>query len=514
MTKEIMAKLAADECSSEKTSAHCGGEGKPFWNQFANQYMYAPSFQFHPIDGIQKYRFKAENENGGIHVFETDKPYASIAPMWAEIPEGVVKLTVYSLDKDGNEVFLVGARTFFKSASFPADLPGAARPYSEAAAKAFRYAMSQKFLRHWLTEGTPDPDYDLNVYPSKMISSIINAMLYYAEVCPEEAEEALCIARNCADYMMKITPRDGVMKNVPPTYQIDFRPDYEHHSNNAAGGRIDWVMMIYPAHIGMAYLNLEKKIHDGKYLDEAIKIGKHYLENVQENGSWFLIRNIKTGEVLSQNYCDTLERIVPFLMGLYERTGDNEWKKLADKSILFVENGKLKSYEWEGQFEDSYCSVNYSNLTHYGADALIRYYARFYSDDEEKMKTAEELMRFVEDQFVVWKRTAPWSKQHLDTSLFHTPCGYEQYLWYVPIDASTADIMLTFLELYKAGRGEIYLEKAKALADSITRVQQENGMIPTHWMAQNYIKGDNFWINCMFASASALAEIAEITEKR
>ncbi len=521
MTKEEFAKLAAAECANPETSAHAGGgKDRPFWNPYAIQFMYAPAFQFQHIPGYHKYRYTATDEKGGVHTFVADDTYvaarnssASLAPIWADIPEGVVHLTVQGIDDDGNDGEVVGVRTFFRLSPFPADLPGAARPYGEAAARAFDYAMSQSFIRHWLEEGTPDPEYDLNVYPSKMISSIINAMIYYAKVSPDKEADAIKVAKNCADYLIGITPKDGPMKDVPPTYQLDFRPDYDKRSNAAAGGRINWVMMIYPAHVGTSYINLAVKTGEKKYLDEALKIGAHYAANVQPNGSWYLIRDIKTGELLSPNYCEPLERIVPFLMALYEQTGDEQWKALADGAIKFVEDNELKTYEWEAQFEDSFCSENYSNLTHYGAAAMVRYLAKYYADDEEKMKVADDLMRFIEDQFVIWKRPAPWNKDHYDTSLYHTPCGLEQYLWYVPIDASTGDILSAFLAMYKAGRGELHLEKAKALADSLTRVQQPSGLIPTHFMTPENVRGDGFWINCMFMSASNLAELAEVVEK-
>ncbi len=514
MTKEEFAKQAAAECAAPETSAHHGGgEGRPFWNPHAIQFMYAPSFHFKTLPGIRKYRYKAKDESGKIHTFEAENAEAILSPIWADIPEGVVELTVFALDREGNEKHLVGATTFFRLATFPADLPDKARPYGEAAALAFDYAMSQSFIRHWKDHGTPDPEYDLNVYPSKMISAIIDAMIYYSKVCPDKEADAMTVAKNSADYLIGITPREGVMKNVPPTYQIDFRPDPEKQHNASAGDRINWVMMIYPAHVGNSYLNLEAKTGDKKYLDEALLIGEHYAENVQENGSWYLIRDIRTGELLSPNFCEPLEHIVPFLMALYERTGDEKWKSLADGAIHYVENNKLKTYEWEAQFEDSLCSVNYSNLTHYGAAALIRYYTKYFSDNEEKMKIADDLMRFIEDQFVIWKKAAPWNKdKFVDTKNFRTPCGLEQYVWYVPIDASTGDIIRTFLAMYRAGRGELHLEKAKALADSITRLQREDGMIPTHWMTEDLYDIKWFWINCLFVSASALAELSEVEE--
>lgn len=513
MTKKELAALAFEECTSEKTTAHHGGgAGRPFWNAEAIQFMYVPAFHFQALPGVKEYRFEAKDETGALHVFTADAPTALLTPIWGEIPEGVVELKVWGR-VDGEDKYLVGARTFFKLAPFSDDLPAAACGYKEAAMRAYDFAMSQSLVNHWLL-GTPDPDYDHNVYPSKMISSVVNAMIDYARLVPEKSEEAMKIAVNAADYLISITPTEGPMAFLPPTYQIDFRDHPETRENLTAEERLHTVMMIYPAYVGVAYLNLEKATGDKKYLEAAEKIGDYFRAHIEPAGSWYLIRDYRTGEVLSPNLCDPLGIIVPFLSKLYERTGEESWKKLADCAIRYVEDKVMVTYEWEGQFEDSVCSANYSNLTHYGASALTRYYAAHFADDGAYMAKADDLMRFVEDQFVVWKKAAPWNKNDFDTTKFLTPAGLEQYKWYVPIDASTADIAETFLAMYKAGRGELHLAKAMALADGITRSQRENGMIPTHWLSEESLEGDNFWINCMFVSASLLSELGTFLEEK
>jgi len=123
-------------------------------------------------------------------------------------------------------------------------------------------------------------------------------------------------------------------------------------------------------------------------------------------------------------------------------------------------------------------------------------------------------MRFAEDQFVIWKRPYPWAHASndggtpYDTSIWHTPCALEQYGWYVPIDSSASAIAMGFFSLYQAGCGELYLAKALALADQLTRVQHENGQIPTHWMNTENAE-QNFWFNCMFHSCRTLETLAE-----
>ena len=509
-----LAEKAWAQTTSETTTAHCGS-GKPFWNAEARQFMYVPSFQFQPVPGCEKYIYEATDETGNEHSFSSSSPCALLTPIWKDIPEGVVSLRVYSTDKNGEKLYLIGARTFFRLAPFTGNYLPADCSYRECALRAFEYCFNSPIIRHWLEHGTPYPEYDLYVYPSKMEASIIVSMLKYGELCPERNKDCLKIACSAADYLISITEPDGSpLEGVPPTYYTDFREFGGNMNNLTADERKDTVMMFYPASAGLAYLALEKKTNNPKYLDTALKIGEYYRKNVLENGSWYLIVSRLTGKPAAANYCMPTNEILPFLRGLFDRTGDECWKVLSDNALAYVENNALKTYNWEGQFEDSVLSFNYSNLAHGDCDKLIMYYTSNFPDSKEKIDTAEELMRFVEDQFVVWNRPCPWDKNDFDITCWPTPCCLEQYNWYVPVDASTAVIAKTFLSLGKVTGDELYFAKAKALMNTVTRVQnKKSGRIPTEWKEPGFI--DNaaadleFWINCLLYSASVLTEFAD-----
>ncbi|MBQ8611320.1 MAG: hypothetical protein IJ412_06380 [Oscillospiraceae bacterium] len=520
MSKAELARQAFEECCLAENAVRPGVKrGAPFWNVEATMFMYVPAFHFTAIRDCHRYLYKAVDENGGVHTFEADDCCALLTPIWAELPEGVVQLTVTALRPDGTEYALVGARTFFRSAPFPADTPPAVCSYSECAAKAYKFAMSQSFIQHWLQHGTPDPSYDLNTYPTKMISALVGAMLSYARICPEEAADAMKVAVSAADYLMSITPRgDAPLADLPPTYYLGFCPDpvkYNVVTPNwhAAEAHNGTMMMIYPARGGQMYLDMEKATGNPVYLEEALKIGRYYLNTVEPNGSWYLVRSCETGEPLTPNYVSPLDGVVPFLSALYKRTGEECWKQLSEKAVEYVMKTQLTSFNWEGQFEDSPLSTNYMNLTHFSALSLARYFTEFYADDPVRLEQAKELMRFAEDQFVIWKRPYPWlhaapdNGEPYDPAIWHTPCALEQYGWYVPIDSSTSAAAQGFFNLYKAGCGDLYLAKALALADQLTRVQHENGQIPTHWMNTEDAE-KNFWFNCMFHSCRTLELLA------
>lgn len=521
MTRKELARLAFEECSNADTTVRYGVKrGNPFWNAESTQFMYVPAFHFTAIRLCSRYRYDATDETGKVHSFEADDCCALLTPIWREIPEGVVKLTVTALNPDGTDYALVGARTFFKLASFPEVTPEAVCSYKECASRAYKFSMNASFIDYWLKYGVPDPSYDLNTYPSKMISALVSAMLSYARICPEDRQRAMKVAGNAADYLIRITPRgDCPLRDLPPTYHFDFCPDPEKYGvvtpNWHAAKRCEGTtMMIYPVRAGKMYLEMEEATGKSAYFDEAVRIGEYYLKTQEANGSWYLVRSLETGNPLSGNFVSPLDGVVPFLLALYKRTGDEKWKAACDRAVGYVLNTQLPSYNWEGQFEDSPLSVNYMNLTHFGATKLCVYFAENHADDPEKMELAKELMRFCEDQFVIWKRPYPWKHAApdggtpYDTSLWHTPCALEQYGWYVPIDDSAASIAMGFLALYKAGAGEIYLAKARALMDQITVMQQENGQIPTHWMNTEDARR-NFWFNCMFFTCHALEVMAE-----
>ena len=174
----------------------------------------------------------------------------------------------------------------------------------------------------------------------------------------------------------------------------------------------------------------------------------------------------------------------------------------------------VKDFHWEGQFEDAVLSQHYSNMTHFTASVVIKDVAENHKDDPERIECARELMRYIEDQFVVWDKPLK-HHNHDNTDNWSYPAGLEQYAWYVPIDSSTAGIMSSFLNMHRLTGEELYLEKAKALANSITRMQNtENGMIPTHWRFKDCKEtGGELWINCLIGTTNRLFSIAEYIDK-
>ena len=508
-------KKALEEYNNPDYAIRRGGvNGNAFWNIQAQAFMYCPSFDFAPLAGCSKYLFELQDESGKQYSFTADSSYALLTPVWNDLQVGQVQLCVYALSKEDDKIAMIGARSFHKAAPFTGEYPPKAVDYRTCAKRAYDYLLTIPYVADW-AEGKYNTDYDLGIFLTKMNSAIVNAMINYAKLRPENAETAMTIAKNAADFMIKASaPKGSPIEGLPPTYYVIPDLDNSLKKHYVVSKRLNTTMLIYPCMAGSAYLNLYQVTKNKKYFDAAIKIAEYYKAHVCENGTWRQMLSVETGESLVPQYSQPAA-ICSFLYSIYALTNEEEYKTLADNGMKYVREKTLKEFHWEGQFEDALLSQHYSNMTHFTASAIINDIAKNHADDEQQIECAKELMRYIEDQFIVWDKPLKYHKFHSAQYWFY-PAGLEQYNWYVPIDSSTASIMASFLNLHKLTKEPLYLEKAKALADSITRMQnKENGLIPTHWMTEDCIQtGGDLWINCMIATANRLFEIAEYIEKQ
>ncbi len=510
------AQQALEEYNSATLTVRRGGfAGKPFWNINASQFMFVPQFSFPAIPGAKKYIYTATDSAGQTHTFEANTPIAALDPIWKDISVGFVTLKVEAIHNRDGAIFLAGVRNFYKTAPFPGReaLPPRARSYKDCALFAFRFVFNDPVTQYWLKHGVPDPEYYHNVYPSKTISSIVKAMLAYAELEPQNAEAATRLAKNAADYLLSITyGEDSPLAGLPPTYSFKgLNKEIVDKNAPAADERQDTLMTIYPAMVGSVYLMLESVTGEDRYFAAARRIAEYYKATVLPNGSWYLLVKEKTGKPESENYCVHFA-ILNFLNEFYKRTNEESWHTLESGYYKYLVKTCLDNYNWEGQFEDTALAGYYTNLTHLNADKMIGYIAENLFDDERAVNDARELMRFVEDQFVVWGEHAPWNPHRWGDAYWYSPAALEQYMWYVPIDGSTVTVMRAFLDLYAVTKDELLLEKARALGDAITRMQNpESGVIPTHWMTKDCAQTlFNFWINCHIGSAFQMMHLAKV----
>lgn len=485
---------------------------QPFWNGMAVQFQYAPAFDFKEVPGAKSYRFALTPEKGAPLTFTADKPWTPLSPVWEKVSTGTTRLSVQGLDANGMETGQPMTRKFHRAATIGNAYPAAAMSWRDSARTALDALVHSPDLQCWFTTGVPDEPFHLYRYPSKIVGSAAAALSIYASQTPPPADaaEALKAARRAADYLLGISfPKNDAWAFHPPLYHPTlFRDRLKGHMDPSH------YMTFGGAETGMYYLAVYAATKDKKYLDAAVRIAETYAKRQSPEGSWLMFVSPKDGGPLSDNaLIPTL--VVEFLDQLVRVTGERRFDAMREKAIAWIMRNPARTWNWQGQFEDVKPLPPYENLTEHDAGAFSIHLLQTSGDDPAKRALALDLLRFAEDQFVMWAQppTANPKGQNSDgeagakSKSWLLPCVLEQYRCYAPVSASSAKLIRMYLAAYRATGDRLHLEKAKALATTLTRTQSNKkapGRYQT-WLKQN---PGPMWPNCELKSILAIQELA------
>lgn len=474
----------------------------PFWNMDANSTMFkhAPAFDFKSYENADYYSFSAFSFSDNRHYrFTSTIPYASLAPIWDELPDGEVYLKVEAIMKNG-DVYLSGRRDFYKASVFSPPYSSAKYSYGFAAAKALNYIYNIDHIKDWYFTGKPNHKaYFLYCYSAKILRGIFDAMLVHHEYFKNDT--ALVIASKVADYLIEHSePKGTPLEYLPQTYEG------EGSTAKIFGNQI---IMMEPSITGTSYLEMYKKTKNKKYFQAALNIANTYINTQLSSGTWYIRVFKETGKPASEVLCIPIQ-IANYLTLLADHYGQKQYLPAAEKAIKWVMDNPVKTYNWTGQFEDVPTTNPYQNLTKYEAGWTAWYLFDHKEKDTTYVQIAKELVAFCEDQFVVWSPITIYNNRKELSNRWHTPSALEQYLCYCPIDASVSMMILTFMKAFKATGDIIYREKAIALANSLVNNQKVDGQIPTFWKG-NF---DELWINCLIFSTTTLHTMEYELEKK
>ena len=492
-----------------------------FWNGHAKRFIYAPAFGFATVDGAVRYRYEVTDDFHRRHEFVASGPNASLDHIWKKLPVGYVTVVCVGETAKGAAIREAGRRTFWKKSAFTGDYPSPSRSFALARNKVYNYFLDMPSTRYLVEHGSPDPSYSLNGYPSKMLGASINAFVTRARTLKGgEAKALVEAAKKTADYLIAdAVPAGCPLECFTRTYAAQ-GSEYGRFK-----GKQDTIMLKYPATVGMAFLNLHTVSGDAKYLEAAERIGKTYVRLQGEDGTWFLKQNAVTGKETAPNRLLPIDAM-EFLESLYAATSNESFRAAADRAFSYIEKGPMVDWNWEGQFEDVEPVENrWGNLSKHPACSTAMYLLKRFPGDAGRLAQAEALLKFSEDQFVEWTppydhhRAADepagpddgsWSFFCKPYSDWVTPCALEQYKCYLPIDSSAAKMINTYLALWRATGRSDYLDKARALGATATRMQEDDGLICTWWM-KDVVRNDNryhTWTCCLLATARALDNLA------
>jgi len=471
----------------------------PCWNGFAQKFIYAPAFDFAPVEGAVKYHFVINDVRAPQTVWEftCERPDADLSPVWNEIYPADVQLKVEALDSEGKVVGIAGERTFLRDFPFHGPYNPKVRPYREAALRAALYTHRMSAVQSWKTSPLPDLSYQLNSYPNKIIGATLKNEAFIAENIPALREEALQIARSAAAFLLEQRrPQGHPLEFFPPTF-------YGTKASSGWADNAGTTMVMDATMAAHGLLDLYRVTSDTLYFNAVLKIMDTYVKLQAEDGSFPVKVNYETGVPINGSKA-MLHPILEVIQRLEYENGVNKYAEMKAKCRQWMKNVPLNTFDITGQFEDTYHNGTgaYQNLTNCTAATYASVLLKEKEVSEEDMRDALELTRMSEDQFVHWDALVD---DVTGVREIHTPCVFEQYWCYKPVDASGGNMINAWLDWYDRTGDRLALEKARAMADHLTQIQDDyNGMIKSIEEPVEF-----FWINCNYHSIKVLMRMAQ-----
>jgi len=466
----------------------------PCWNAYAQKFIYAPAFDFRKMDGAQKYHFIINDKRKPEKIWEftAERPDADLSPVWNDITPANVHLKVEALDAEGKVLGIAGERDFLRDFPFCAPYKGKARPYREAALRAALYTHRMSAVQSWKSSNVPDLSYQLNSYPNKIHGGTIRNEVFIAENIPALREEALQIARSAAAFLLEQRRPEGhPLEFFPPTF-------YGTKASSGWADNAGTTMMMDATMAAHGFLDLFRATSDSLYLDAVLKIMNTYEKIQAPDGSFPVKVNYETGVPINNSKA-MLHPILEIIQRLEYENGITDYSQMKAKCHQWMKDVPLSTFDITGQFEDTYHNGTgaYQNLTNCTAATYASVLLKEKQISEEDLRNADELIRMSEDQFVHWDALAD---ETTGVREIFTPCVFEQYWCYKPVDASGGNMINAWLDWYERTGDCLALEKARAMADELTQIQDDyNGMIKSIEEPVEF-----FWINCNFHSLDML----------
>ena len=468
----------------------------PFWNVKSRAFIHPPAFDFKPVRGATAYRFSVtEKETGKVRTFVADRPWAPLTPVWDDIPPCYVHVRVEGVDASGKALGVSGERDCYRAAVFRGPYPEPkSRDYAAAAGRCYAAIFRLGHVQAWLRQNEPSPNYDLYCYPSKLVSSIVVALLRHAEFAPSDGEKAVTIARKMADWLISVSQPAGTpLEHLPPTYWGNRRQEAVRYAGQN--------MLIYPTCAAAAYFRLFDKTKDARYREAGLNIVRTMDRLRLDNGTWWIKVSEKDGKPVCKNLLVPCEHVFEMYDLAAKLPGCEKYAAYRTQLEKYIYKSAFKTWNWEGQFEDGDLRPPYHNLQKGTACEFATWLFA-----HGRLTEAKELLDWSEDQFVAWSDPI----HHMDWKNWKTPTALEQYDYYTPIDASMADLVGGFTAAWRATDDELYLEKARAMADCILRHQRADGTIPTYFDS----RPGSDWVNCMVYTSSFLEKLDRAIRER
>jgi hypothetical protein len=455
------------------------------WNIRAQQFMFAPTFWVAPVQGAQAYALTLQNRTGRIcrsatrfrtesictvretkgapHRYERIQAQAvaiDVAEIWDQLPaaEGYVAW-IDALGAEGKPLDQTRVFAFHKPEMFQGVVFETGCDYLQSVRRNFRPLITE--CRLDAQNGRPPlSGYRMTIqFPTRVYTQIIDAFLAYAELAAEneqEKQEAISYARDFGQQLLAIQIKEGPYRGLTQSHTESWG------SKN----------MLQPDRGGMAgtsLLKLYAVTKEARFLNAAVEIAEAFKSTQLPDGRWVYRVNAKTGMVTDDYTSDHTEQIL-FLDRLVNEHGRQDFAACRDKAVQWMLENPAKTMLWPNSYEDTGTLKGpYANQQHWDTEYFIRYLMRHATPANGYKEIAEKLCRYVEGQFVIWETSG--------LPMWMGPGAKEKYSF--PKLDVCGPLLRMYQDMHEGTGNPLYLEKAKLIANALTRYQLPNGFYPT-----------------------------------
>jgi hypothetical protein len=487
----------------------------PKLEQFKIRRMH-PTFtvDLQAMAGAERYLLDIYDSANRHFTLESALPEFRFEQIWDRLAPGHIRFNSYFII-DGQKHNYERISSFNKAAGFREDrVPAPKFPLAEAIRKHYAFITDARpvgqydpllppFIWHCVIRAESGK-LNAKAYPGLHYPFHLWSFLGYSEWSESQSEESLRYAKIVADKALEfVTPDDWAWPGFP----------YSTISQGAMGGDRETSGIIQPlkgAQLGSAMYDYSRATGCVKSLAYAKHIADVLALRQRDDGS--LPFRVQAQDDQAEDNAEGSTCLI-FALELWDRLNEENGGKYTaamDKALGWLRLGPLTDYRWIGNYEDiatNRTDATSENYNMYDASRTAMYLLRHFSDDPNWVKKAEDILVWIEDNFVFFE-----CEQPLDYMSFVCPAVVEQANHYYPIDFHLAHYAVLLADLYKATGKREYKLKAIASARALTYYITDDGkpltLAPdTH---AGYGFNSNIWYGCAAMAFVALLRIERL----
>ena len=503
------------------------------------RYINTPRVEWESAEGCTRYELilVQGDDDDVLGITKADSSPHFIENGWDNIRRckkaGII---IHGFDKEGRLIAVSEKKTFYTALDYdPAVSSRKKRSYRQAALMAFDAVYNYK-----LPAGTPIPTegpgsrihqillsaahgphsaYPFS-YPVSHDHHYVNMLVALNKIADEPLRKKIMeFAESAGTHLLISRFMEEGFK-----YKGMIRSCCDYNGNPAGGYESAKLQLLELPKCGYATDSLVKLYEltgKQKYLDAALEMAEIFVNTQLEDGSWPARVDAKSGKVLTEYSTSTIA-VANLLDRLNKHIPDDRWINTRDKAVKWILDNPARTYAWVLNFADGDSKASKANLfgqtsslSNVDCFEFIRYLSCHPEATVDAAGCIKEQFMWIDNHFTFYGDgpLLSFNPHYPSIAEQGSPAFYVDFgnCW-CPMAGHTNNWGRALLAAHLLTGNNLYLEKAKAAANTLTQVQVDNGGTLT-WMPDKAwglsFRGAVGWSNSTFwpagwASSAAL----------